>query len=134
MPRLYREAPVNSIWEGSGNVICLDVLRTLGRVPAALPALLAELDAAGGASASLDIAIALLRKELADTGGLELRARSVVELMALTWQGALLTQHAPAAIADAFCASRLGPRWTGTYGTLPAGIDFDAIIDRAASG
>jgi len=132
MPRLYREAPVNSIWEGSGNIMCLDVLRAMSRADAAVPALLAELEAAGGGNRALDSAVEMLKGELADREELEPRARGITELMAITLQGALLVRHAPAAVADAFCASRLGPRWTGAYGALPAGIDFDAIIDRAA--
>ncbi len=130
MPRLYREAPVNSIWEGSGNVMCLDVLRAMFREEAAVPAFLAELDAAAGGNANLDAAVASLKDELGDPDNLELRARGITELMALTLQGALLVQHAPAAVSDAFCASRLGARWTGAYGALPAGVDFDGIIDR----
>ncbi|MCZ6709357.1 MAG: acyl-CoA dehydrogenase family protein, partial [Gammaproteobacteria bacterium] len=131
MPRLYREAPVNSIWEGSGNVICLDMLRAMYQEEAAAPALIAELDGTLGANAALDSAIHLLKDELADRGNMELRARAITELMAVTWQGALLVRHGPAAVADAFCASRLGARWSGAYGTLPAHVDFDAIIDRA---
>ena len=131
MPRLYREAPINSIWEGSGNIMCLDVLRAMCRVEAAVPACLAELDAARGANTALDAAADALRQELAEPGDLEVRARAVTELMAVTLQGALLVQHAPAAVSDAFCASRLGARWTGAYGVLPAGVDFEGIIDRA---
>ena len=131
MPRLYREAPVNSIWEGSGNVMCLDVLRAMGREAATVPALLAELEAAWGGNGLLDAATENLKDELADRENLELRARGITELMAVTLQGALLVRHAPAAVADAFCASRLGARWTGAYGSLPSGVDFDAIIDRA---
>ncbi len=131
MPRLYREAPVNSIWEGSGNVMCLDVLRAMFREEAAIPAVLGELDAARGANAALDAASDALKDELADAADQETRARSITELMALTLQGAILVRHAPNAVADAFCASRLGSRWSGAYGTLPAGVDFDAIIDRA---
>ena len=131
MPRLYREAPVNSIWEGSGNVMCLDVLRAMFREKAALPAFLAELDAARGGNAALDAAAETLKNELNDRENLETRARSITEMMAITLQGALLVQHAPAAVGDAFCASRLGSRWMGAYGTLPAGVDFAAIIDRA---
>ena len=131
MPRLYREAPVNSIWEGSGNVMCLDVLRAMYREEAAIPAFLAELDAARGGNAALDAATDTLRQELADPSDQELRARSITELLAVTLQAALLVQHSPAAVADAFCASRLGARWTGAYGTLPADVDFDAIIERA---
>ena len=131
MPRLYREAPVNSIWEGSGNVMCLDVLRVLAREPAAIPALLAELDAARGGQDLLDAAIDALKMELTDLENMEMRARGVTELMATVLQGALLVRHAPPAVADAYCVSRLGPRWTGAYGTLPPDIDFDAIIALA---
>ena len=132
MPRLYREAPLNSIWEGSGNVMCLDVLRVLAREPAAIPALLAELDAARGGQDLLDAAIDALKMELTDLENMEMRARGVTELMATVLQGALLVRHAPPAVADAYCVSRLGPRWTGAYGTLPPDMDFDAIIARAA--
>ena len=132
MPRLYREAPLNGIWEGSGNVMCLDVLRALHREEAAVPALLAELDAARGANRALDATVAALKDDLADREDLELRARSITERMAVALQGALLVRHAPAATADAFCASRLGSRWSGAYGSLPAGTDFDPIIERAA--
>ncbi len=131
MPRLYREAPVNSIWEGSGNVMCLDVLRAMFREDAAIPAFLAELDAARGGNAALDTAADTLRAELDDPKDQELRARGITELMAITLQGALLVQHAPVAMADAFCASRLGNRWTGAYGALPKGVDFDTIVNRA---
>ncbi len=132
MPRLYREAPVNSIWEGSGNIMCLDVLRAMAREPAAIPSVLAELDAAKGANEALDRAAGRLKGELADLENLELRARAVTELMAVTLQAAILVQHAPSAVSDAFCQSRLGPHWTGAYGALPSGVDFDAIIDRAS--
>ena len=131
MPRLYREAPLNSIWEGSGNVICLDVLRALEREPQAAAAFLDELDAVRGADARLDRRVHGLKELLADRSVLELRARLVVEQMALALQGALLLRHAPAAVADAFCASRLGGDWGRAYGTLPPTTDFDAIIARA---
>ena len=131
MPRLYREAPVNSIWEGSGNVMCLDVLRAMFREEAAIPAFLAELEAARGGNAAVDRATDALKDEIDNHEDLELRARGITELMAVALQGALLVRHAPAAVADAFCASRLGTRWTGAYGCLPAGVDFGAIIDRA---
>lgn len=131
MPRLYREAPLNSIWEGSGNIMCLDVLRAMQREPAAIPALLAELDKARGGNAALDAAIVGLKNELNNRDNLEYRARRITEMMALSLQGALLVKHAPAAVTDAFCASRLGEQWSGAYGTLPANVDFDAIIRRA---
>ena len=131
MPRLYREAPVNSIWEGSGNVMCLDVLRAMQREEVAIPAFLAELEAARGTNAAFDAATDMVKQEISDPKDLEVRARGVTELMAVTLQGALLVRHAPAAVADAFCASRLGDCWTGAYGTLPSGVDFDAILERA---
>ncbi len=131
MPRLYREAPVNSIWEGSGNVMCLDVLRAMQREPAAVPAVLAELEAARGGHGLLDQAVDRLKAELADRENAEARARAITEQMALALQGALLVRHAPAAVSDAFCAGRLGARPGGAYGTLPADTDFAALIERA---
>jgi putative acyl-CoA dehydrogenase len=133
LPRLYRDAPLNSIWEGSGNVQALDVLRTLQRDPAGLEAFLDEVAAAGGADRRLDDAARTLRAEL--TGADDpAQARRVVERMALVVQGSLLVRHAPAAVADAFCASRLGGDWGHTFGTLPRGTALAAIVDRAAPG
>jgi len=134
MPRLYREAPVNSIWEGSGNVICLDVLRALNKDPATHAAYLAEVSKARGGNAFLDRALDALKTALQDPSDIELRARRLTEQMALVWQAALLVQHAPSATADAFCASRLGEYWLGAYGTLPVDTDFTAIITRAKAG
>ena len=134
MPRLYREAPLNSIWEGSGNVMGLDVLRAMGREPECVPALVAEVERARGNHPDLDRAIDALGAELADRNGMEGRMRMITELMALVLQGALLTGHGPAAVAEAFCASRLAPRYRGAFGTLPKGCDLDAVIDRAMSG
>ena len=131
MARLYREAPLNSIWEGSGNVLCLDVLRAMAREEEAAPALLAELDAARGGHPALDRAADALRNDLSKPEEFEPGARSLTERMALVLQAALLVRHAPPAVADAFCAGRLGDRWTGAYGTLPPGINTDAILDRA---
>jgi putative acyl-CoA dehydrogenase len=131
MPRLYREAPLNSIWEGSGNIMGLDVLRAMNREPDAMPSFLAELEQARGNNSNLDRAIDDLNNELQDQEGLEGRMRMITEMMALTLQGALLTQHGPSAIADAFCASRLAPRYRGAFGTLPNGTDLNAIISRA---
>ena len=130
MPRLYREAPLNSIWEGSGNVITLDILRTLGREPDAVEAYLAEIEPAHGADRRLDGAVKALKQAVVEHGGHETEARRLGEAMALVLQGALLVRHAPAAIADAFCASRLGGDWGFAFGTLPSGTDLDAIIDR----
>jgi putative acyl-CoA dehydrogenase len=134
MPRLYREAPVNSIWEGSGNVICLDVLRAMDRDEATVAAFLAEVDTARGANPLLDAGIAALKAELTNRKGLELRARAIVEHMAVVLQGSLLVKHAPASVADAFCATRLGSRWLAAYGVLPEGVDLDGIIARALPG
>lgn len=131
MPRLYREAPLNSIWEGSANIMCLDVLRVIEREPTAVPALLSELELARGANSAMDAAIDKLRNELLNPKDMESRARTITELMATGLQGSLLIQHAPAAISDAFCASRLGNHWNGAYGTLPSNTDFSAIIERA---
>jgi putative acyl-CoA dehydrogenase len=130
LPRLYRDAPLNSIWEGSGNVQALDVLRTLRREPDSLAALLAEVAAAAGADRRLDAAAAALPAML--TGVDPGQARRVVERMALVLQGSLLVRHAPAEVADAFCASRLGGDWGHTFGTLPAGSAVGAILERAA--
>jgi putative acyl-CoA dehydrogenase len=130
MPRLYREAPLASIWEGSGNVISLDVLRALARSPRSLEVYLEELDQARGADARLDARVDRLRGEFAEPQTLEARARRVVEDMALCLEGSLLVRHAPSAVADAFCASRLGGDGGLEYGTLPPGVDFGAIIER----
>ncbi|MGV9327782.1 isovaleryl-CoA dehydrogenase [Streptosporangium sandarakinum] len=132
MPRLFRESPLNGIWEGSGNVAALDVLRALRREPEALDAFLAEVALAAGADRRLDEAAERLGKTLADPAEAELRARAVAEDMALVLQGSLLVRHAPAAVADAFCASRLAGGGGRAFGTLPAGLDLDAIIERAA--
>jgi len=129
MPRLYREAPLASIWEGSGNVAALDVVRAMVREPETVDALFAELELASGADRRLDQGIARLRKELADPS--EARARRLAEAIALTLQGALLVQHGHPAVADAFIASRLGGDWGHAYGTLPAGLDIATIIERA---
>jgi putative acyl-CoA dehydrogenase len=131
MPRLYREAPLASIWEGSGNVMSLDVLRALTRSPRSLEVFLGELDQAQGAEPRLDRRIAELKSQFSDPSTLETRARRVVESMALCLQGSLLVRHGEAAVADAFCASRLGTEGGLEYGTLPAGSDFEAIISRS---
>jgi putative acyl-CoA dehydrogenase len=131
MPRLYREAPLASIWEGSGNVMSLDVLRALTRSPRSLDVFLDEVQLADGADARLDARVAELKQQFADPATLESRARRVVESMALCLEGSLLVRNAPPAVADAFCASRLGGDAGLEYGTLPAGVDFDAIISRS---
>jgi putative acyl-CoA dehydrogenase len=130
MPRLYRESPLNSIWEGSGNVICLDVLRAITRSPQSLEAFFAEIEEAAGAEPRLARFVAELKAELADFDEIETRARRIVEAMALALQGALVVRHADPAVADAFCASRLDRDWGRVFGTLPAGIDAASIIER----
>jgi putative acyl-CoA dehydrogenase len=130
MPRLYRETPLNSIWEGSGNVNCLDVLRAMARSPESLDALFAEIDAGAGANAHLDGAIARSRRELSDFGDIEYRARTVVEHLALALQGSLLVRNGDPAVADAFCATRLNGEGGRALGTLPRGVDCTAIIER----
>ncbi len=130
LPRLFRESPVNAIWEGSGNVIALDILRTLQREPLARDALKAELDKARGGDARLDAAVGELLRELEGSPPPEAHARRLAERMALILQGALLIRHAPSAIAEAFCGARLKNEWTGSYGILPDGADIDGIIER----
>jgi putative acyl-CoA dehydrogenase len=130
MPRLYREAPLASIWEGSGNVMSLDVLRALVRTPRSLEVFMTEVSEAKGANARLDAHVARLESQFAHPETLELRARRVVETMALALQGSLLVRFGDPAVADAFCASRLGGDGGLEYGTLPAGTDFAAIIER----
>jgi len=131
MPRLYREAPVNAIWEGSGNVQCLDVLRAMQKTPAVVDVFFAELARARSGNRHLDQHVKALKGEFADLSDLEYRARDVVDRMALALQGALLVQHAPQAVAEGFCASRLASSGHHNYGALPRGIDCAAIIERA---
>jgi putative acyl-CoA dehydrogenase len=135
MPRLYRDAPLNSIWEGSGNVAALDVLRALAREPEALPAFMGEVELATGANAQLDSHVASLRTRFAGVGDADPQwhARRIVEDMGLALQASLLVRNSPAFVADAFCASRLGADGarSTTYGTLPPGVDARAIVDRA---
>ncbi|MER5882915.1 acyl-CoA dehydrogenase family protein [Streptomyces sp. NPDC001941] len=131
MPRLLREAPLNSVWEGSGNVQALDVLRALGREPRALDAYLKEVGRARGADHRLDAAIKDLLTELSDLDGIEARARRLVERMALVLQGSLLVRWAPAEVADAFCGSRLGGDWGAAFGTLPHTLDLASVVERA---
>ncbi|WP_116214930.1 acyl-CoA dehydrogenase family protein [Streptomyces olivoreticuli] len=134
MPRLYREAPLLSIWEGSGNVGALDVLRALTREPAVLDAYFAEVGAAAGADSRLDAAVGRLREllgSLSDPHRAQLLARRLAEQLTLVLQGSLLVRHGTPAVADAFCASRLGGDWGHAFGTLPTGADLGPILDRA---
>ncbi|MGW3270538.1 DNA alkylation response protein, partial [Streptomyces kronopolitis] len=122
-----------SIWEGSGNVAALDVLRALGKEPAALEAFLAEVETAAGADRRLDAAVAGVRKMLGAAAAPEraqLMARSLAERMALVLQGSLLVRYSHPALADAFCASRLDGEWGNAFGTLPAGADLTAVLEH----
>jgi len=134
MPLLYREAPLNSVWEGSGNVNALDVLRALSREPEALDAWITEVGLARGSDARLDRAIddtlALLGSMLGDPAALEVGARRLAGRMAAVLQGSLLVRFSPAEVADVFCASRLGTSYDGTFGALDGG-DLRGIVDRA---
>ena len=132
MPRLFRESPINAIWEGSGNVQCLDMLRAMRRNKGSLEVFLAELDEARGGDPRLDRFLDRLRDTLRDQEGIEYRARHVVGLMALGFEGSMLVRFGSAAVADAFCASRLeGASGGWLYGDLPSGVDCEAIIERA---
>ena len=130
MPLLFRESPLNSIWEGSGNVNALDVLRALSREPEALNAWLVEVGKARGEHVLLDRAIESVLESLADVSEMEVRARRLAGTMAACLQAALLLQHGPAEVADAFCATRLGNEYGGTLGTLPRGTDLTSIVER----
>jgi len=130
MPRLFRESPLNAIWEGSGNIIALDVLRTLHKEPGALSDLAAEIELSAGGNDHLDRAAAeVLGRVRAGALG-EGEARGATERLALVLQAVLLVRHAPPAVADAFCATRLAGDWGHSFGTLPHGVDLHAIVTR----
>jgi len=131
MPRLFRESPVNAIWEGSGNIQCLDLLRAIRRQPAVLEAYFAEVETARGADPALDRLVAMLLREFQDHGELEYRARMLADRMALALQASLLLRHAPGFVADAFCRSRLESLGHHQYGALPRGSDCAALCERA---
>jgi putative acyl-CoA dehydrogenase len=142
MPRLYREAPLNSIWEGAGNVICLDVLRALAKEPAALEALLAELNSTAGSDKRLDTYIAAIQARLKDTadngsrhgyGAAEYAARELTEKLALALEASLLVQRGSPDLAEAFIASRLAGHHGQSLGTLPAGVNVDGILEGVAA-
>ncbi len=142
MPLLYRGAPLGSIWEGAGNVAALDVLRALVKEPEGLPAFMSECASAEGADRRLDAHLSSVRDSVASVFGSaaddpaerlwnsQFQARRLVEDLALALQGSLLVRHSPAAVADAFCAARLGGEGGRAYGTLPAGVDAGAIVER----
>jgi putative acyl-CoA dehydrogenase len=132
MPRLYRQAPLNSIWEGSGNVLALDVLRAMERSSESLAAVMAEIEPALGADRRLDAAVKRLQAELADRDQLPFRARRIAGQLALCLQGALLSRHAGSSVADAFCSTRLDGDWASVLGTLPPGSAVSALVERAS--
>jgi len=131
MPRLLRESPVNAIWEGSGNVQCLDTLRALQKEPDTLDAFFHEAAEARGADARFDRFLAQLQNDFADISDFEYRARNLVDRLALLMQSSLLLRNSDPAVADAFCASRLEHNGGLNYGNLPSGTDPAAIIKRA---
>jgi putative acyl-CoA dehydrogenase len=132
MPRLYREAPLNSIWEGSGNVICLDVLRAIGTDAGTIEALLAEIELAKGSDLRLDEVAKQLHDSWRTLAADERQARRLVERLALAWQGSLVVRFSPPAVADAFCASRLADDAGRAFGTLLGDVRFESIIERAS--
>jgi len=131
MPRLFRESPVNAIWEGSGNIQCLDLLRAMHKDPGVLEAYYSEVDQAHGRNRHLDRAFSRLKNQFADNGAMEYRARALVGEMATVLQAALLVQHSSEEVAEALCVSRLATNTSHLYGTLPSNVNCKAIIDRA---
>ncbi|MGV0626429.1 acyl-CoA dehydrogenase family protein [Mycolicibacter minnesotensis] len=136
MPRLYREAPLMGIWEGSGNVSALDTLRALATQPASVEVLFDELAGAAGQDRRLGAHVQGLKAQLAQLGAGDpqagqYQARKIAEDICLALQGALLVGHGHPAVAEAFCETRFGGRWGGAFGTLPAGLDLGPIIERA---
>jgi putative acyl-CoA dehydrogenase len=135
MPRLFKQSPLNSIWEGSGNVMCLDTLRAMGRHPKSVEVLAAEIAPALGRNRAFDAFAAKLKDGLANPQDIETRGRELTQGIALAMQGALLLRHAPAPVSEAFCASRLAPNhWGAAFGTLAATTDFRTLLDRAWPG
>jgi putative acyl-CoA dehydrogenase len=132
LPRLYRQAPLNSIWEGSGNIQCLDVLRALRKEPASAEAFFAELESVRGGNSLLDREMGALRKSLdGDAAALEPRSRAIVERMALALEASCLVRGGNVAIADAFCESRLGKAHGLAFGTLGDGAPMEVLMERA---
>jgi len=131
MPRLYREAPLMGIWEGSGNVSALDTLRAIATRSECVEVLFDELGESAGADVRLSGHVERLRAQLADTDNIDYRARKVAEDICLALQGSLLVRHGHPAVAEAFLTTRLGGRWGGAFGTMPAGLDLAPILERA---
>jgi putative acyl-CoA dehydrogenase len=131
MPRLYREAPLMGIWEGSGNVSALDTLRAMATRPECVEVLFDELSTTAGNDARLDAHVDSLRSSLTDLTTIEYRGRKVAEDITGALQASLLLRHGHPAVAEAFLATRMGRDWGGAFGTLPTGLDLTAIIERA---
>jgi putative acyl-CoA dehydrogenase len=131
MPRLYREAPLMGIWEGSGNVSALDTLRAMATRPECIDVFFDELSIGAGQDARLDAHVARLRTELTDLDAIQYRARKIAEEICLALQGALVLRHGHPAVAEAFLATRLGGQWGGAFGTMPTGLDLGPILERA---
>jgi putative acyl-CoA dehydrogenase len=130
LPRLYREAPVNSIWEGSGNVNALDVLRAMRKEPDSVSAFFAEVDSAQGADRRLDRSVSAIKKDISDPHEVEARARDIVERMAVVLQASLLLRHGDPAVAELFCGSRLMAERGFSFGTLKPSSKFESVIER----
>jgi putative acyl-CoA dehydrogenase len=131
MARLYREAPLNGIWEGTGNVICLDVLRSIQREPNCIPALVDELRLAQGADSRYDLALAALETDLSELIRHEGQVRRLVEKLALLISANLLLRYGSNTVADAFIASRIAGGFSGHFGDLPSTIDAGYLARRA---
>ena len=131
MPRLYREAPLMGIWEGSGNVSALDTLRAMATRPESVEVLLEELARTTGQDPRLDAHIERLRPQLGDVDTIQYRARKIAEDICLALQGSLLVRHGHPAVAEAFLTTRLGGQWGGAFGTMPIGLDVGPILERA---
>jgi putative acyl-CoA dehydrogenase len=134
MARLYREAPLNAIWEGSGNVMCLDILRVIQREPEAVEAVLASVESAARSDSRIGAALARVKDALASRAIVEGEARGLAETLAMIVAASLLAEHAPASVAEPFAATRLGGGWHYSYGSGLKGADTDAILARAGDG
>lgn len=130
MPRLYREAPLMGIWEGSGNVSALDTLRAMATRPECIEVLFGELGESAGQDPRLGSHVDRLRQDLTDLDTIAYRARKVAEDICLALQGSLLVRHGHPAVAEAFLATRLGGQWGGAFGTMPTGLDLAPILER----
>ena len=131
MPRLYREAPLKGIWEGSGNVSALDTLRAMATRPECIEVMFNELAKSAGQDQRLDAHVLALRPQLGDLETIQYRGRKVAEDICLALQGSLLVRHGHPAVAEAFLATRLGGAWGGAFGTMPVGLDVAPILERA---